>query len=264
MRCYPVLALLALTPLFAQDSQQSSPPIGHWTFGVLREAPDFSGNYAKVNGSGTDTSYDTNADLGLTKGTTGVGGLIEYEGRRFLLHLAAYSQTYNGNQVTTDNITINNTTITAGSQVVSQLKLKDYELDWTIKVWRWDRAYLGLDLGFNAWSLNVNAVGTVSGGDTSQTQTAAGSVTVPIPQIGASLGAHVGYLDFRGYYNFLSRSGATYHRAGADVRFYPLKWLGVQANVENEGFKVPKGSIDQETTLNITKNGVGFGVVARF
>lgn len=265
MRLHTLVALMALSPLAAQGSLQSSPPTGHWTFGLIRQAPDFTCSYDKTNDSGPDTTFDTVKDLGLTKDTTGTGAVIEYEGRRFLLHLAAYSQNYKGDQINTNDVVINGQTIPAGSQVKSELKLKDYELDWTIKVWRWDAAYLGLDLGINTWNLDLNAVGTTVVEGVPGTETATGTVTVPIPQVGASFGAHLGaWVDLRAYYHFLNRSGASYHRSGAIVRFFPLKWLGVQANIENEGFKVPKGSIDEKTTLDATKNGAGFGIVARF
>ena len=262
MRLTPLLALLSVTALAAQDGPRSTPPGGHWEFGVIRQAPDFSGSYSKVGGS----SYDTDRDLGLGKDTTGIGALIEYEGRRFLLHMATYSQDYIGDKVTSQDVTINNTTYSGGTEVKSQVKLRNYELDWTIKVWRWDMAYLGLDLGFNAWNLNVAAQGVgTAPGFPPQYRSDAATVTVPIPQLGGSFGAHLGKrADFRAYYNWLSRSGATYHRSGADLRFYPMNWLGLRVNYESEGFNVPEGSIDTTTALHINKNGVGFGAIARF
>ena len=260
MRSTPLIALLALSPLAAQDGQMSAPQAGHWNFGVVRQAPDFTGNYAKTG----ESSWDTDRDLGLSKDKTGVGALLDYEGRRFLLHMATYDQSYVGDKILTQTVTINNQAFAATARLQSQIKLRDYELDWTIKLWRWDAAYIGLDLGFNAWKLDVSAVGTSTSGPV-VTQSATDSVTVPIPQIGLSAGGHFGSsVDFRGYYNLLSRSGASYHRAGVDLRFFPLKWLGVRANFENEGFDVPKGSIGSDTTLHITKNGGGFGVIARF
>jgi hypothetical protein len=71
-------------------------------------------------------------------------------------------------------------------------------------------------------------------------------------------------VDLRAYYHLLSRSGATYRRAGADVRYFPVRWLGLRANFESEGFDVPRGSIDDQTALSLDKDGLGLGVVFRF
>ena len=267
MRLAPLLALASLTALNAQDSAKSSPPGGHWNFGVIRQAPDLSGSYSKVG----ETTFDLEKDFALGKDTTGTGALIDYEGRRFMLHMATYSQNYAGRNTITRNVQIGDTTYSAGIKVASQVKVRDYELDWTIKVWRWDAAYLGVDLGFNGWNLQVDAQDVtddpaITGlpGWTRQ-DPASKTITVPIPQVGASFGAHFGrYVDLRGYYHLLKRSGASYHRSGAEVRVYPLPWLGLRANVEDEGFDVPMDSIDTGTAFNLTKKGVGFGVVARF
>ena len=258
----PVLALFAALPaLHADDGLKSAPQGGHWNFGYVSQAPTFSGSYQKTG----DTSFDTDKDLGLGKDKTGAGALLDYEGRRFLLHLGTYEEDYAGNQKSTNPVTINNTTYAANTQIVSTVKLRDYELDWTIKIWRWDAAYIGLDLGFNAWSLKVSAQGNVTSNGLTQVQADQASVTVPIPQVGLSVGGHIGrYADLRAYYHTLRDSGASYHRAGADLRIWPLKWLGVRVNVENEGFNVPKGSIGSDTTLDISKNGVGLGLLARF
>ncbi len=263
MRLTPLAVLLSLSPLsilYAQDSLMSAPPAGQWHFGVIRQAPDFKGSYEKTGAS----SWDTGRDLGLGKDTTGTGVLLDYEGSRFLLHMGTYSQDYAGDNKLTQNVTINNQTFSATARLQSQIKLRDYELDWTIKLWRWDAAYLGLDLGINDWQLDVSALGTTTSGPL-VTQSATDSVSVPIPQIGLSAGGHFGSsVDVRGYYNLLSKGGANYHRAGVDLRYFPLSWLGLRANLENESFDVPRGSIGTDTTLHITKNGAGFGIIARF
>src|ERR1035438_7263798 len=209
MRLTPWLALLSLSALHAQDSLKSTPPGGHWNFGIIRQAPDFTGNYAKTG----ESSWDTARDLGLGKDSTGVGVLLDYEGRRFLLHMGTYSQNYAGDSNPTIPVTINNQTFNANARLQSKIKLQDYELDWTIKLWRWDAAYIGLDLGFNAWKLDVSALGTATSNGVTATQSESDSVTVPIPQIGLSAGGHFGSnVDVRGYYNLLSKSGASYHR----------------------------------------------------
>jgi hypothetical protein len=260
MRLTPLITLLSLSTLSAQGTLKSAPPAGHWNIGVIRQAPDFTGNYAKTG----ESSWDTDRDLGLGKDKTGVGVLLDYEGPRFLLHLATYDQSYVGDKILTQTVTINNQPFLATARLQSQVKVRDYELDWTIKLWRWDAAYIGLNLGFNAWKLEVSALGTSTSGPI-VTETANDSVTVPIPQIGLSAGGHFGSgVDIRGYYNLLSKSGASYHRAGVDLRFFPVKWLGLRANLENESADIPKGSIGTDTAIHITKNGVGFGVIARF
>ena len=42
MRLTPLLALLSVTALAAQDGPRSTPPGGHWEFGGIRQAPDLS------------------------------------------------------------------------------------------------------------------------------------------------------------------------------------------------------------------------------
>jgi len=261
MRCHPLIALLAITPLMAGADLQSAPPGGHWTFGIIRQGPTFTGTFTDGDG----TRVDTARDLGMGKDSTSLGFLAEYEGRRFLLHLAAYGQSFSGNQVTDEQVAVDGTVYPATTRLQSQYRLKDYELDWTIKVWRWDAAYLGVDLGINAWNTTISAQGDVTANGVTETRKASFSATAPLPQLGLSAGGHFGSdLDVRGYAHFLSVSGVSYHRVGLDVRYYPLSWLGLRANYEAEAIKAPKGSLKDDSSTVITRNGLGFGVLARF
>lgn len=259
-----VLAGAAL-PMLAQAGVKSAPEGGHWNAGLFLQSPTFEGNYRNVDG-GQLTRWDTQSDLGLGKDKAQPGIALAYEGRRFRLALAAYGMDYAGHRAVSQDVTVDGTTYQAGADVRSALKLKDYSLDWTIKVYRWDRAYLGVDLGLNAWVLDVRArgQGSTNGGPV-QYQEASFSGTLPIPQLGLSVGGHLGATaDLRAYYHFLSRSGATYHRAGAEATWFPLRWVGVRAAFESEGFDVPQDSFDPDLALKLDKNGGAFGVVFRF
>lgn len=257
--------LAAGIPLCADGNTISAPKGGAWNLGLIYQGPSFSASFYNKDGQNI-TNFDSSRDLGLGKSSTGLGLGLDYEGRRFRLHLATYGQNYSGDQNIAQDVTVDGKLYKAGGRVQSQIKLRVYELDWTIKFYRWDEGYVGVDLGLVAWNMDVSAQGrgSVSGGPIQYT-VASKAVTVPIPQLGLSVGYHFGsQVDARGYYHLLSSSGASYRRVGADLRYFPMAWLGFRLNFENEGFDVPKGSIDDNTALKIDKNGMGLGVIWRF
>lgn len=251
-----LLALGVVIPLGAQV-----PEVGHWTLGVQRLPTDLSGKVFNQDGSSIST-FDIEKDLALQKDSTSIGFMGEYEGRRFLLNLSSGGQSYVGHNVLMTNVTVNGTTYSTGTNLTSRVKVSTADLTWVIKLVRWDHAYVGLDLGVNAWKLDVDAVG-VSG---SITQTAHDSLSVPIPQFGASAGGHFpgGFLDVRGSYHLLKKGDAKYHHTLLEARGYPLPWLGIRVFHEDERTDVPKGSLSDDFSLNLDRQGTGVGVLFRF
>jgi hypothetical protein len=251
-----LLILTFAVPLVAQI-----PEVGHWTLGVQRLGPDLSGKVFNQNGSLVST-FDIDKDLALQKDSTSVGFMGEYEGRRFLLNISSGGQTYVGHNVLTTTVSVNGTSYATGTNLTSHIKIATADLTWVIKLVRWDHAYVGLDLGVNAWKLDVDATGVTG----STTQTASDQLSVPIPQIGASVGGHFpgGFLDVRGSYHLLKKGDAKYHRTLLEARAYPLRWLGVRVFHEDERIDVPKGSLSDDFSLNLDRQGTGFGVLFRF
>lgn len=253
------LTLFIGTGLLAQSP--SAPVGGRWTLGVQRMAPDLTGS-AFIQDGATSSSFDLDRDLKLQKDSTALGVLLGYEGPRFLFQISTTGQAYEGRNTLTRTVTVNGTSYAVGTDLRSKVKVDAADLTWVIKVLRWESAYLGLDLGVQAWKLKVDASGTAAG----ITQVAQDDLTAPIPQVGASAGAHLfaGRLDLRGSYHLLSKSGATYHRSVLEGRFYPLTWLGLRVFAEDERFDVPKDSLSSDFALDLDRKGAGFGLVFRF
>jgi hypothetical protein len=65
-------------------------------------------------------------------------------------------------------------------------------------------------------------------------------------------------------FHLLGYKGATYRHAGADLRFFPISWLGVRAYFDNEHFRVPKGSIKDDLDILLDRSGTGLGIVFRY
>ncbi len=91
-------------------------------------------------------------------------------------------------------------------------------------------------------------------------------VNLPVPQVGPSLGftALDDRLVGRGLFHFLTYKGATYTRMGADLRYFPVSWLGLRAFVDSERFRVPDGSIKDDLDITLDRTGFGFGIVFRY
>ena len=121
-----------------------------------------------------------------------------------------------------------------------------------------------LDLGARATQVEIEA----SGVNAFSGVTAAANYksTLPIPQIGPSLGctAFDGRLVAKGMFHLLSYKGSSYTHTGADLRVFPISWLGVRAYFDHEHTRVPKGSIKDDLDITEDRNGTGLGIVARF
>ena len=89
---------------------------------------------------------------------------------------------------------------------------------------------------------------------------------LPMPQVGPCAGwtGLEGRLAARASYHYLTYRGASYHHAGADVRYFPLPWLGVRAFAASEGWKLPNKSLASDLAVDLARRGAGLGVVARF
>ena len=251
-----LLALVAATPVLASEP-------GYWYFDVHEVGPTFTGHYKGTQNS-QPVDFDLVGDLGLAKTTTKPGGSIEYQGPRFGLELSMDEQDYGGSNTINRNIVIGGQTYNAQALVTSSLKMTCYTGNWTIRVFKWPDFWIGLDLGAEVTAIDLNASGVnyLLG----VPATAVFKSPLPMPQLGPSAGFKVfgDRLVARAHYHFLDYKGASYHHTGADVRFFPLKWLGVRAFVANESWKVPDNSVAKDLEIGLDRSGAGFGVVARF
>ncbi len=255
MRLPLLAAVLSTLPALAQV------PASHWNVDLGLFGPTFDGHYEDAS---KPERFDLSSDLGLAKDGAKPGLGIEYNGPRFGLRLSMDAQDYKGSRRLNREITIDNKKFGPGSSVDSTLKLTAYDLNWTIRVYRWEQAWVGVDLGIHAWNLDMKVRGTDAA--TGVYRDAGTSIPVPIPQLGLSVGGNFlnGQITTRGSYHFLSRSGATYTRLTADVRYFPLNWVGARLFIEKEGFDFPKGSVNDDVDAKLDRDGVGFGVVFRF
>lgn len=235
---------------------------GAWYLDVHRVAPTLSGHY-KGTQDGQPVDFDLQNDLGLTKDNTVVGGSLEYQGPRFGLELSLEGQNYAGDTLLNRPITISGTTYQTQARVTTTLKTLTYTGNWTIRFVRSPGPWIGLDLGVRATTVDLKAHG-----DTYLTGAADARFKspLPMPQIGPSVGLNTfeGKLVARAYYHYLAYKGATYHHAGADVRIFPLKWLGVRAFYDDESWKVPDNTLSKDLEIGLDRKGAGFGVVVRF
>jgi len=252
----PLLLLIAV-PVCSQGVER------HWYLDVHRFTPSLDGHF---QGNSNNNPFDVNFknDLALTKDKTKLGYGLEYQGTRFGIEFSRDEQDYVGVNQLSRSITINGQTYSANMVVTSSVKATNNTFNWTIRALTWPQFWLGLDLGARATQLELNANGTegLGGPQTSVNY----KTTLPIPQIGPSLGftAMHGRLVGRGLVHILSYKGANYTHSGADLRYFPLSWLGVRAFVDAEHSRVPKGSIKDDLDITLDRSGVGFGVVGRF
>jgi hypothetical protein len=252
--------LFALT-LCAPLALQASPR--NFYLDIHRFSPSLEGH---LNGLQDDKaiSFDFQRDLGLEKDAAQLGAALEYQGPRFGVEFSADGQDYAGRQRLEQVITIDDQDFQAGTDMVSAMTVKNYTFNWTIRVLRPGPAWIGVDLGARVWKVELQA----DGYDplTAITSHAHVEMPLPIPQLGVSAGFQA--FDYRlvgkVYYHFLNRSGASYTHIGADLRAFPLKWLGVRAFFDSEAFKVPKGSIEEDLELQLDRKGAGLGLVLKF
>ena len=149
--------------------------------------------------------------------------------------------------------------------VDSTVKLKDYTVNWTIRALKWPQFWIGIDLGARIWDLDMTA-SAFEPLTTAYLPPVSQKVPLPIPQLGLSTGfdAFDGRLVGRGFYHLLSYKGASYHHVGADLRYFPIKWLGVRVFTDTEKLDVPNHSLKDDLEVRLDRQGSGFGVVLRW
>ncbi len=249
-------AILAALPASAQSR-------GAWFLDLHRVAPTLEGSYTGMQ-DGKPVNFDIVKDLALAKDSTRVGVALEYQGPRFGLELSAESQDYAGSNLISRDVTISGQTWNAQATVATSVKMTNYTGNWTIRFMRTPGFWIGADLGVRGTVLDLNATGTsYLTGVTSKASFKSG---LPMPQVGPSVGYYGldGRLVLRGFYHYLGYKGARYHHAGADVRYFPLDWLGVRVFTSGESWKVPSDTISKDLAITLDRSGTGFGLVLKF
>jgi len=207
-----LLALLAALPVCAQEAQR------YWYFDVHRFTPDLTGHFQGVS-NGSPIDVDFRDDLALKRDSSSIGASLEYQGPRFGLQLSTDAQTYAGLNTVNKAITIQGQTYQANTLVSSRVKATNTNFDWTIRCLAWPQFWLGVDLGarFTVLKLDASGGNAFSGVNGSASYKA----TLPIPQLGPSLGftAFDDRLVGRGMLHMLAFKGATYTHLGADLRY---------------------------------------------
>ncbi|HJV48726.1 MAG TPA: hypothetical protein VJ549_05580 [Geothrix sp.] len=262
----PLLAVLCLcaTSAFAQlgaSNQGSSGFQRTWTFGAQSYGPTLTGHFEGTQ-DGQPIFLDLDGDLGLSRDKTTPGLFLDYQGPRFAFQISNGSAEYRGDRTITRTVTLNGTSYTAGTRVLSHVKLASVDGVWTIKFVRDTDTWLGLDLGVQSWTLDMDA----SSADPTLPMAASTRVTAPIPQIGLSGGSRGfnGAVESKAYFHYLGYKQAKYTLFGVDLRVFPVNWFGLRAFYEGGSFKVPKGSIKDDLDFQVDRKGVGLGAVVRF
>jgi len=266
MRILPIALLLSSTAAFAQlgASYQPAPGIERtWTMGGQTFGPSLTGHFSGTQ-DGQPIFVDLDGDLGLGKDKATPGLFLDYQGPRFAFQISNGSAEYRGDRVINRTVTMNGTSYTAGTRVQSHVKLASVDGIWTIKVVREADAWLGVDLGVQAWTLDMDATGIVPPNTTPTT--ASTRVSAPIPQIGLSGGSRGfnGAVESKAYFHYLGYKQAKYTLFGVDLRVFPVRWFGLRAFYEGGSFNVPKGSVKDDLEFKLDRKGIGFGAVVRF
>lgn len=249
--------LAAALPAFAQGVER------HLYLDAYHYAPSLSGHLTDTS-PGSPIDVDLQNDLGLQKDKTKPGFGLEYQGPRFGIELSRDEEDYKGQSVLTRSITVNGQTYTAATQVTSTLKAVNNTFNWTIRPLSLDHFWLGIDLGARVTQFEINATGLNPPAGTEVT--ANYKTPLPAPQIGPSVGfqAADGRVLGRAYFHFLAYKGATYTHPAADLRFFPISWLGLRVFADAEHYKVPQGSIKSDLDVDLDRAGTGLGVVVKF
>lgn len=266
MRILPLALALACTGAFAQLGAPNPMAPGFqrtWNLGLQSHGPTLSGHFQGVQ-DGQPISVDLDADLGLGRDKTTPGFFLDYQGPRFAFQLSSGSAEYRGDRIVNRTITVDGTTYAAGTRVQSHVKLASVDGVWTIKFVRDADTWLGLDLGVQAWTLDLDATSVPT--PPLPARGASTRVKAPIPQIGLSGGSRGlhGAVETKAYIHYLGYRSAKYTLYGADLRVYPVRWFGLRAFWEGGSFDVPKGSIQDDLEVQLDRKGVGFGAVVRF
>ena len=265
MRALSLVLSFCATAAFAQLGAPNQAPPGvprTWTLGGQSFGPALSGHFQGVQ-DGQPMDLDLERDLGLGKDKLTPGFFLDYQGPRFAFQISNGATDYRGDRIVTRTVTVDGTSYTAGTRVQSHVKLASVDATWTIKFVRETDAWLGLDLGVQAWTMDLDAVSVPPVGSPVASRT---RVTAPIPQIGLSGGSrgYNGAVEAKAYVHYLGYRSAKYTLYGADLRIYPVSWFGLRAFYEGGSFDVPKGSIQDDLEVKLDRKGVGFGAVVRF
>lgn len=265
MRVLPVLLMLATTAAFAQLGAPSRAPMGFqatWTLGGQSYGPSLKGHFQGVQ-DGQPIAVDLDADLGLGKDQTAPGFFLDYQGPRFAFQVSTGAAEYRGDRVMTRTVTVDGTAYPVGTRVQSHVKLASVDGIWTIKFLRRPDAWLGFDLGVQAWKLDLDAASAPLAGPPVAAST---RISAPIPQIGFSGGSRGfhGAVEAKAYVHYLGYKSAKYTLVGADLRIFPVSWFGLRAFYEGGRFEVPRGSIEDDLEVRLDRKGVGLGAVVRF
>lgn len=265
MRVLPIILLLSGTAAFAQLGAPNYAPVGSgrtWTLGVQSYGPSLTGHFNGLQ-DGQPIQVDLDGDLGLGKDKTTPGFFLDYQGPRFAFQLSSGKAEYRGDRVVNRSVTVDGTTYTAGTRVLSKVKLASVDGIWTIKFVSHPDAWLGFDLGVQAWTLDLDAASAPGSGAPIAAST---RVTAPIPQVGLSGGSRGfnGAVESKIYVHYLGYKKAKYTLFGADLRVFPVRWFGLRAFYEGGSFDVPQGSVKDDLEFKLDRKGVGLGAVVRF
>jgi len=265
MRILPLALSLCSTMAFAQLGAPNAGPTGFqrtWSLGFQSYGPTVTGHFQGTQ-DGQPIAVDLEGDLGLGKDKTTPGFFLDYQGPRFAFQLSQGSAEYRGDRIVSRTITVDGTSYTAGTRVVSHLKLASVDGVWTIKFLQDADTWLGFDLGMQTWTVDLDATSMPAVGAPSRSDI---RVTAPIPQIGLSGGSrgYNGAVEAKAYVHYLGYKSAKYTLYGADLRIYPVSWFGLRAFYEGGRLDVPKGSIKDDLDLELDRKGVGLGAVIRF
>jgi hypothetical protein len=249
--------LMASLPAWSQGVEK------HFYLDVHWFSPSIQGHFDDTSGS-NPINVDLKNDLGLAKDQTKLGFGAEYQGTRFALELSRDEQTYKGSNRITQDIVVNGQTFTANTVVTSSLKATNNTFNWTIRCLALEHVWVGIDLGARVTQFEIDATGLNP--PTGMEVTATYKTALPIPQIGPSVGFQAAddRVLGRAYFHFLTYEGATYTHPAADLRLFPVSWLGLRVFAEAEHFKIPQGSIKSDLDVDLDRAGTGLGVVVRF
>lgn len=267
------IALFAIVPangfepmLSAQGYQRYGSariPSGQWTFGIYGISTSLTGRYADFGNN--LTKFDFEADLNLKTKGTGPGIHMDYSGDRFGFSLDYGMQDYAGRNTIDRPIVIGGVHCFEGMSITSSLKNTAYDINGTVKVIRGNNSWLGLDVGIQAWYMDLKVNGEhetfgIIGVEANET------FVIPIPQIGisASFQTMQNQLVLSGKMHFMTLKGANFNRISTDVRYYFLPWLAGRLFWDKQSLDAPLDSIDKNIDLKLDRQSLGFGIVARW
>ncbi|MCL1908157.1 MAG: hypothetical protein FWG12_02165 [Holophagaceae bacterium] len=236
---------------------------GQWYFGIYGNSPEFSGHY--LDQGSEKTNFDLNNSLYMDTEKTGYGLHMEYSGSRFAFSVDYGIQDYTGNNRLERQVEINNIIFVPGMDVTSSLKNTAFDINGTIKLLRGAQAWLGVDVGIQAWYMDLVASGVHTFLPIAPAE-ANKSIVVSIPQIGIS-GNFQGLqnrLVINGRAHFMALKGASSNRFSADARYFFLHWLGGRVFWEQQNHDEPYDSMHKNIEQKYERKGIGFGVVARW